>query len=78
LLLQAKLHQDNSFLVQNLIATFKAYHKEMIGNMVADGLSQSISGRDGESVSQKQYSFSIHIQGKTMKQYDFRQWFKTI
>jgi hypothetical protein len=48
LLLQAKLQQDTSFLVQNLIAAFKANPKEMmIGNMVAHSLSQSISGRDG-------------------------------
>jgi hypothetical protein len=58
--------------VQNLIASFKANPKEMIGNMVAHGLSQSISDRDGKSVSQNStvFSFSIHIQGKTTNQYD--------
>jgi hypothetical protein len=39
------------------IATFKAYSTEMIGTVIFDGLAQSGSGRDGELVSLKLYSF---------------------
>jgi hypothetical protein len=44
--LQPKLHKDNSLLVQNLIATFKPNHKEMIRKIIAGGLRQSSSGID--------------------------------
>ena len=36
--LQAKLHQDNSLLQHEPIATFKAFSKEVIGKMKAYGL----------------------------------------
>jgi hypothetical protein len=43
--LQAKLHKDNSLLVQNLIAAFKPNSKEMFFKIITGGLGQSSSGK---------------------------------